>query len=69
MGRRSELGLLVERTARWLSGLDRIPAVLGGHTLGAWLAREIVRRGRLAPGVHSGCAELAGAAEGRRADR
>ena len=38
-----------DRLERWLSGLDPAPDVLIGHSLGAWFAREAVRRDRLRP--------------------
>jgi pimeloyl-ACP methyl ester carboxylesterase len=34
---------------RWLGGLPGGVAVLGGHSLGAWLVRELLRKGRVAP--------------------
>lgn len=38
-----------DRTARWLAGLPGGVGILGGHSLGAWLAREACRRGAVRP--------------------
>jgi len=34
---------------KWLAGLETPPEFLCGHSLGAWLAREMVRKGKIAP--------------------
>lgn len=57
----SALGLraMEERLARWLRGVDRPVDALLGHSLGAWLVRELVRpdgpggRGRPLPGLRA----------------
>jgi len=38
-----------DRIARWLAGLPGGAGILGGHSLGAWVAREACRRGRVRP--------------------
>jgi pimeloyl-ACP methyl ester carboxylesterase len=38
-----------DRTASWLASLPGGPGVLGGHSLGAWVAREACRRGGARP--------------------
>ena len=43
---------LVEATGRWLSGFDRAVDAVVAHSLGAWIARALARRGRL-PGRRS----------------
>lgn len=44
-----DLTTVLERTARWLVELAPPVSVLVGHSLGAWLARELVAAGRLRP--------------------
>lgn len=59
-----DLRSVFDRTTQWLAGLD--PDVLVGHSLGAWLAREAVRRGRLRPRASVWIAPPAGSGAGRR---
>lgn len=44
-----DLAQLVEGTARWISSLDPPVELLVGHSLGAWIARELVRCERVRP--------------------
>lgn len=44
-----DLTRLVEGTARWIASLDPPVELLVGHSLGAWIARELVRCGRVRP--------------------
>ncbi len=44
-----DLSTLIERTTRWLEGLDLHADVLAGHSLGAWLVREMIAGGRVRP--------------------
>lgn len=60
-----DLHALVERTTRWLAALDG-PLVLVGHSLGAWIAREALRRGRLRPAAAVLVAPPAGALRAER---
>lgn len=48
-GRLPGLPRLMDHLERWLGGLPGETAVLGGHSLGAWIVRELLRRGRVAP--------------------
>lgn len=43
-----DLSRVVEVTAHWLAAVDDV-AILAGHSLGAWLARELVSLGYLVP--------------------
>lgn len=49
------LRTLEERLGRWLRGLEGEPGALLGHSLGAWLVRELLRpeRGPLRPGARA----------------
>lgn len=49
LGRLPGLTRLVDQTGRWLAGLPGGMEVLVGHSLGAWLAREVLRRGPVSP--------------------
>ncbi len=40
---------LYDRLARWLRNLEGGVDFLGGHSLGGWLVRELLRRGAVAP--------------------
>lgn len=44
-----DLSSLLERTTRWLEALDPPVDLLAGHSLGAWLLREMLDSGRLKP--------------------
>jgi len=44
-----DLTTVLERATRWLAGLDPPLPVLMGHSLGAWLAREMVADGGIRP--------------------
>lgn len=43
------LTAMFDRVSRWIGHLDPQPFAVAGHSLGAWLARESLRRGRIAP--------------------
>lgn len=44
-----DLDGVLERTARWIAGLEPPAVVLAGHSLGAWLTREMLARRRVHP--------------------
>jgi len=60
-----DLHAVVDRTARWFAALDGDP-ILVGHSLGAWIAREMLRRGRIRPRASVWIAPPAGSGPGRR---
>lgn len=50
-GRLPGLAGVEDRLVAWLHGMVAGSGVLVGHSLGAWLVREMLRRGRLHPGA------------------
>jgi len=44
-----DLTTVQERTARWIEELTPTASVVAGHSLGAWLVREMLALGRLRP--------------------
>jgi pimeloyl-ACP methyl ester carboxylesterase len=44
-----DLDTVLERTTRWITGLEPAAAILVGHSLGAWLTREMLARRRIRP--------------------
>ncbi len=44
-----DLSQLLERTGRWLEALEPPPPIVAGHSLGAWIVRELLRDDRITP--------------------
>jgi pimeloyl-ACP methyl ester carboxylesterase len=59
-----DLAQLFEFTARWIDGLETKPDFVVGHSLGAWLLLELLRRRRIAPRAAALIAPAVGALDG-----